>query len=390
MKAKQWWLYGLALTSIVFAQGCTTFGSGSKAPVMKIHTGGSKSDRQQEFLLKQVKAGHKSNRGIVLGLRHFTDAGRPISGAREKDTLYIKKGPYKGSYLIDKVLRLVTRVGRKRKRRVIIRIAGSFFKNENAANWATIHSGSLGVVTGKGTFTDAVTDAKKFPPQVAVGSQLVVTGDGQTRYYTIIGNTLDRKVGKLQRVAYRTAEPLPKGLRNLRYQIRIPKRAGATRLSYNIAWRGGGLSEYNFTIGINRRRYGQAEIEDLLKNNPKSKRILNGTAGKRNAAAILRYTGVVTLVVGGFLALVRRDDFPGAAQAVPWSIVGAGAALLGVSIPLDISANGDFLRASNAYNKDIRSRLKLSPLKASAPSKGKTIRLAGPAPARAVLYSTQK
>lgn len=386
----RWVLLGLALTTLLFGQGCTTFGSTSKAPILKVHTGGTKNERKQEFLLKQIKSDHKSSKGIMLGLRHFTDGGRPISGAREKDTLYIQSGPYKGSYTVDKVLRLVTGRGKRRRRRVIIRTKEPFFDNEKVGNWKTIHRGSQGVATGQYTFTDAVSDASKFPPEANVGNQLKITQDGVDRYFTIVGNTIDRKVGKLQRVAYRTSEPLPAGLRNLRYELREPVPAAARKIKYRIAWRGSSLSGYNFTIGINRRRYGQKEIEDLLKSNPKSRQKISGVAVKRNTSLVMRSVGLLAIGVGGFLALVRRDDFPGAQQAIPWSIVGAGAVmLLGVSVPLDVSANSDFLAAQKAYNKDIRQRLGLKRA-ASLPQPTKKTRVAGPAPTgRSVLLSTK-
>lgn len=389
MKARFWWFAAMALPTFVVGQGCSTVGSTSKAPVMKVHTGGTKSERQQEYLLKQIKPGHSSKRGIILGLRHFTDGGRPISGAREKDTLTIATGPYAGNYTIDKVLRLVSGRGRKRKRRVIIRIKGAFFRAEEPQHWNVLHSGSLGVATSASTFSDAVTDPKKFPPEVPVGSQLVVSGDGQSQFYTIVGNTIDTKLGKLQRVAYRVSESLPKGLRNLRYQIRVPKSQVSRKLKYQISWRGSALSGYNFTIGINRRRYNQVEIKDLLKSNSASREEVKGVSGKRNAAAVMRYTGLVTLVVGGFLALVRRDDFTGGSEWVPWTIVGAGVALVGGSIPLDVSANGDFLRAADAYNKNIRKKLELAPKEASAKKPANTQRLVSTPPTRTTLYSKQ-
>jgi hypothetical protein len=76
---------------------------------------------------------------------------------------------------------------------------------------------------------------------------------------------------------------------------------------------------------------------------------------------VFQVTGAVAAVIGGFLALVRRDDFPGNSQAIPWAITGGGVALLVASIPLNISANNDYLRSAKAYNKDLLRRLQIRP-----------------------------
>ena len=70
--------------------------------------------------------------------------------------------------------------------------------------------------------------------------------------------------------------------------------------------------------------------------------------------------GSLATGIGGFLALVRRDDFPGAQIAIPFGIAGGGLALIfGISLPINMSVNNDYLAAAKAYNESIFTRLKL-------------------------------
>lgn len=347
--------YFLALLGLLIASmsvGCTTVGSINKAPILKIHTGGSTQERKQEFTLKQVKWQHTGGNGRVLGNKYFTDVGRPISGARIKDTLFIRQGKYQGSYTIKKVIRLRTQRRTKSGtirvvRKVILKLAEPL-----NPSWLTAHQGAGGTTLKNNVFTDTTS----FLPEVPIGSRIKIGSLG-SKNYTVIGVTIVKVQGLRQRIAYKIDQPLPKGLKGASFQVLRPNPAGNKKLSYHIQWRGSQLTGHFFTIGINRRRYSQKEMEALLKSNPKSKENLTGTASKQGAALVLRYSGVVGIVVGGFLALVRRDDFKGSAQAIPWGIVAGGAALIGTSIPISASANNDYLRSAKSFNLDIGKKL---------------------------------
>ncbi len=356
---QQWTVAVAAMIIGIYLSGCGSIGSISKAPINKLAVGGTKKERQQQFLLRRLKWEHRGRSGVVTGLNFFTDSSRPISGAKAKDTLYIHKGAFRNSYTIKRVLRLVDRDRKgKRRRRVIIEIAGKFFDASQPQFWKVLHKGGQGISLSNNTFTDP----KSFLPEVPVGTQLILITGGQRKAFTVIGNRADKFGLKgLQRIGYILREKLPKGLENLTYQVRIPKPRVSNKLSYHIHWRGSGLRGHNFTLGINRRRYGQKEVSDLLKSNKVSKKELRGLGGKRGVAIVMQVTGGVALVIGGFLALVRRDDFQGSLLAVPWSIAGGGLALLLGSIPLNVSANNDFLRAAQAYNKDLVRQLQITP-----------------------------
>lgn len=386
---QQWSMAIAAVTIGIFSSGCGSIGSISKAPITKLAVGGTKKERNQQFMLRRLKWEHRGKSGIVTGLNYFTDGNRPIAGAKIKDTLFIHKGPFRGSYGIKRVLRLVDRDRRgKRRRRVLIEINGQFFDQSMGQYWKTISQGSQGITLGGNIFTDS----KKFLPEVPLGTQLVVQTGGQEKTFTVIGNKADKFGLKgLQRVGYILREKLSKGLENLSYKIRIPNPSVSNKLSYHIHWRGSGLTGHNFTLGINRRRYGQKEVDDLLRSNTSSKKKLSSVGAKRGAAMVMQVTGAVAVVIGGFLALVRRDDFPGAQQAIPWGIAGGGAALLLASIPLNVSANNDFLRAAQAYNKDLVKKLKINPkLVKSNDSKDSNRRLATPGPSAKTTFQVQR
>ena len=102
----------LGLAVLVLTTGCARTQSLTKAPVTKLHTGGSLNERKQVYTLRRLKWKHKGDNGRILGARYFTDAKFPISGSRAKDTIFIGSGMYKGTHLVDKVIRIRT----KRKR----------------------------------------------------------------------------------------------------------------------------------------------------------------------------------------------------------------------------------------------------------------------------------
>lgn len=361
----------LLLALVMTLPGCgASIGTMSKAPVTKVLYGGSTQERKQEFTLKRVKYQHVGAKGRVLGLRHFTDTGRPITGVRRRDTLFIDNGFYKGNYTVKRVIRL--RKGKTRK--VIIELTEPFKK----MSWSVAKSGRFGRVVKGNIFTDGT----KYLPAVEIGSQVLIGGI-KPKPYTVIGISLVNLNG--QRVGYRFAEKLPKNLSNAGYKVRVPASNTSSKLSYRIAWRGSSLSGYKFTIGINRRRYNNKEMEDLLRSNPDSKKKLSSVASKTGAATVLRITGGLAIVVGGFLGLVRRDDFQGNLTVVPWSILGGGVVLIGVSVPFTVSANGDFLEAAKTYNASILSKLRLpKKMLQTKAKKGQTTRSLAKKPAPAV------
>ena len=337
---------------LLFGTGCARTQSLTKAAVTKLITGGSAQERKQVYTLRRLKWRHTGSHGRILGDKYFTDTKLPITGAREKDTFEIKTGKHRGKYTVEKVLR----IRGKKKRQVILKIAESF-----KPNWKTSFNGSAGIVTkykeSEQEFR-VFTDRSKFPPDSPSGTQLIITGQPKT--YTIVKNVFVKVAGaKLQRRAFLVEPPLPTGLSGVSYKLQVPESSGTQKLAYNIYWRGSSFTGYFYTIGINRRRYSQTELDDILKSEEGSKNKLKGVPTKRGAATVLLAAGAATVGVGGFLALVRRDDFPGAQQAIPWGIVGGGLLLLGISIPLNISSNNDYLAAAKAYNESIRARLKL-------------------------------
>lgn len=360
MRRWQKWTLGLGAVILGITSGaCSNTGSLTKAPITKLATGGTVSARQQQYLLRRLKWEHRGLSGKITGLSYFTDTFRPIAGARSKDTLRIHKGPFKGSYPVKRVIRLVynDRAG-KRRRQVVVEINGQFFDPTQARYWKPFHKGTGGLTLKNNTFTDATS----FLPDVPVGTQIAVVMGGQEKRFTVM-KTLASRFGLkgLQRVGYVTKEKLPAGLKNLNFRILVPTPGVSDKLKYDIRWAGSGLSGYNFTLGINRRRYNQNEVDDLLKSNTSSKKKLSSVGAKRGAAIVFQVTGAVAVVIGGFLALVRRDDFPGSQQAIPWSIAGGGLAFLLASIPLNVSANNDMLRSAQAYNKDLIKRLRIKP-----------------------------
>lgn len=339
------------LALLTFSTGCVRTQSLSKAPVTPLILGKDKDDSKQIYALRRLKWAHNGSHGQILGANYFTDTKFPIAGARIKDTFTISSaGAYQGVYTITKVIRIRT----KKKRRVILKVTPAF----QGLTWKNKHTGSGGLVTTRQEGDRKVqlfTDKSSFLPDVPLGS--LVTVGGQS--HTVVRSTVVKVAGtKLQRVAYEVEPPLPSTLQSASYTVKIPG-AGTEKLKYKISWRGSSVTGYNYTIGIYRRRYTQQEIEDVLKSEDKSRTRLQGVPGKQGAATVLLVTGGVTLVIGGFLALVRRDDFQGAAVAVPWGIVGGGVLLLGISIPINISANNDFMAAAKAYNDSLRGKLKL-------------------------------
>lgn len=359
---KRWQQWFLAISAIfvgVTSFACSNVGSFSKAPITPLAVGGTQSEREQQFLLRRLKWEHRGKAGKINGNSFFTDTYRPIAGARELDTLYIHQGSYVGSYTVKKVHRLVDRDKKgKRRRQVVVEINGQFFDPSQPQHWKTLHQGTGGLTRGTNIFTDA----SSFLPEVALGTQLVIRSGGAERLFTIIQNRADTfGLQGLQRVGYIVREPLPKDLQNLTYQVRTASPNSAEGLSYHIHWAGSGLAGHNFTLGINRRRYAQREVQDLLDSTNGSKSQLQSVGAKRGTAIVFQVTGAVAVVIGGFLALVRRDDFPGASQAIPWGIAGGGVAFLIASIPLNVSANNDFLRSAKAYNKDVLRRLQINP-----------------------------
>ncbi|TNE47544.1 MAG: hypothetical protein EP343_19415 [Deltaproteobacteria bacterium] len=359
---RRWQRWTLGLGAVFFgitSAACSNVGSFTKAPITKLATGGTVSARQQQFMLRRLKWEHRGLSGKITGLSYFTDTYRPIAGARSKDTLTIHKGPFKGDYGIKRVIRLVDTDRRgKRRRQVVVEITGQFFDPSQAQYWKTFHKGTGGISLKENIFTDSTS----FLPEVPVGTVLVVVMGGQERRFTVM-KTLASKFGLrgLQRVGYVVREPLPTGLKNLNYRVLTPTPGVSDKLKYHIRWAGSGLSGHNFTLGINRRRYNQNEVDALLRSTNMSKKKLSSVGAKRSAAIVFQVTGAVAAVIGGFLALVRRDDFPGAQQAIPWSIAGGGVALLLAAIPLNVSANNDYLNSAQAYNKDLIRRLKIQP-----------------------------
>lgn len=342
----------LGLAVLVLTTGCARTQSLTKAPVTKLHTGGSLNERKQVYTLRRLKWKHKGDNGRILGARYFTDAKFPISGSRAKDTIFIGSGMYKGTHLVDKVIRIRT----KRKRQVILRLAEPFKKVE----WATVQKGSNGLSTTRKRGENTIqlfTDNKIFLKDVSLGSRLLVNGIT----YTIMRTTTVRVKGaKLQRVAYQVEPPIPAGLQSVSYEIQSPAMKTGSKLKYAINWRGSALTGYNCTIGINRRRYKQKELDDLLKSEAKSKKILQGVPFKQGISMAVLAVGSLATGIGGFLALVRRDDFPGAQIAIPFGIAGGGLALIfGISLPINMSVNNDYLAAAKAYNESIFTRLKL-------------------------------
>lgn len=334
----------------LFHTGCTVTGSLSKAPVPTIFEAGSETERKQELSLRRLKWQHGSNEGEITGAQYFRDRQRPIPGVRRRDTLYIKSGPYRGSYTVARVVRL--RVGKKRE--VFVKIRGSF----NVA-WKTVHSGNGGMVAPGNIFTDN----GSFPPEVPKGTQIVVGG---TQIFTIEENTIVKTEGmQQQRVGYKIAEKLPSDLRGASYVIRIPEPAQASKIGYRIFWRGSSLTGRYFTIGINRRRYGEKEMEDLLKSDPDSKKAISAAPAKQATALVFQILGSLAVGVGGYLFLVNRDDFRNQ-EFVPLSIAGGGLVFFAASIPLIISHHNDYLSAARIYNKKLLQRLKLNPQELSA------------------------
>ncbi len=382
-------LVSLSIISILFT-GCSTIRSTVKAPITELHTGGTVKERKQQYILKRIKWEHRSSHGQIVGANFFTDAKRPISGVRKKDTLSIESGPFAGrSFTVKKVWRILKTARGKRKRQVILELTSNIISPEDPIYWEVAKEGRTGVGLKERKFTDR----EKFLDEMPVGTQLRIFTNGQWEYYTIIGSDVVKLKGvKLQRVAYVLDRQPPLGLKNLRYQVRVPKAKISSNIKYRIYWRGSALTGYNFSIGINRRRYRQNEIEDLLMSNPASKKQLSAVKTKRGFAIVFQVTGGVAVVLGGFLLLVRRDDFTGSLIAVPLSILGGGLAFLAASIPFNVSANRDYLRAAEAYNKDIlkRLRLKPDPELMSGKRAPQTERLATPPPAaKGTIYSKE-
>ncbi len=332
--------------------GCVRTRSLTKAPVTELHTGGSKDDRQQVYTLQHIKWSHIGKHGKVLGEHYFTDTKLPITGARAKDTLHIKSGHYRGDYTIEKVIRIRT----KTKRQVILKLKTPF-----KPIWKTVVRGTHGIVVWKKDKErryKVFTDTEQFPQVKPIGTLLSFSGQKQT--YAILRSTVVKVAGtKLQRVAYEVTPELPE-MKNISYQISIPDPKISQKIKYEISWRGSSLTGYNFTIGINRRRYNQLELADLLKSQPPSKEALSAVPAKEGAAMVFFVTGAVALGLGGFLALARRDDFQGSQQIIPWSIVAGGAVLMGASVPFKMSANSDYRKAAEIYNLTLRKKLGLS------------------------------
>jgi len=337
----------------LFLSGCVRTRSLTKAPVTELYVAGSKQDRQRVYTLQHIKWRHVGNHGKILGEHYFTDSKLPISGARVKDTLYINTpGVYEGNYLIEKVIRIRT----KTKRQVILKIAKAF-----KPLWKSISKGTHGIVVWKKEKErkyKVFTDTSRFPSEVSVGTMLSISGQQQT--YTIVRTTIVKVAGtKLQRVAYEVTPELPP-LKNVSYQIFQPDSKTSSKLKYEIHWRGSSFTGFNYTIGINRRRYNQLELADLLKSQQLSKEALSAVPTKEGIAMILFVSGAVSLGIGGFLALARRDDFPGMQQLIPWGIVGTGLVLTSAAIPFKISANNDYREAATMFNLTIRKKLGLS------------------------------
>jgi hypothetical protein len=333
--------------TLAFLQsGCAVTGSASKAPVTPIFTAGSESARKQEFTLRQIKWQHADIQGEITGAQFFRDMERPIPGARERDTLTIKQGPYQGSYTVARVIR--RRVGKKAE--VFIKIAGSF-----PVAWKTIHSGNAGFSTEKNEFTDE----GSFPPEVAKGARLVITLGPTRQVFTIDDSTIVQTATmRQQRVGYKIAEKLP-SVRSASYEIQIPDPERARKIAYQIDWRGSSLTGRFYTIGINRRRYSEKELEDLLNSEDKSKLALKSAPAKQATAIVFQILGGLAVGVGGYLFLVNRDDFRNT-EFIPLSIAGGGVLLIVAAIPLLISHHNDYLAAAEAYNKSLLEKLQLS------------------------------
>ena len=350
---KNWYTYFALLALVLLGgTGCATVGGLSKAPITPLHSGGTVAERRQEYALKQVKWFHEGGHGKILGARKFSDGKRPITGARRKDTLEILSGPQKGSYTITRVIR--QRQGKKR--RVMLEIDGKF-----KIGWSVLTRGNGGTVLGKYLFTDVLS----FLPDASPGARVVVTTPTGPVEYVVKGTKVVQVPGtRNTRLAYVVETPFPSKARGLRYAVKAPKKHKAVK--YRIRWRGSSLSGYAFTIGIARRRYSQPEMSDLLRTEPGGQARLKSQRIKRSAAVVLRAVGVVSLLIGGYFALVARDEVD---PAVSWSITGGGALLWGISIPIGISANRDYLAAAGAYNTSLKQKLRLG--SGGKPAKGK-------------------
>ncbi len=336
-------LFAIAFIGLL-QTGCAVTGSLSKAPVPTIFMAGNETERKQEFSLRRLKWEHGSKDGEITGAQYFRDRRIPIPGVRGRDTLYINAGPYKGSYTVARVIRL--RVGNKPQ--VFVKIRGSF-----PVAWKSIHRGNGGMAAPNNIFTDD----GSFPPEVPKGTQILI--GSQT--YTIEENTVVKTdTMKQQRVGYKIAEKLPPDLRGASYELRIPEPNQAANLDYRISWLGSSLTGRYFTIGINRRRYGEKEMEDLLKSDPESKKAISAAPAKQATALVFQILGSLAIGVGGYLFLVNRDDFR-KQEFIPLSIAGGGLVFFAASIPLVISQHNDYLEGARLYNKNLVDKLKLDP-----------------------------
>lgn len=336
-------LFAIAFIGLL-QTGCAVTGSLSKAPVPTIFMAGNETERKQEFSLRRLKWEHGSKDGEITGAQYFRDRRIPIPGVRGRDTLYINAGPYKGSYTVARVVRL--RVGNKPQ--VFVKIRGSF-----PVAWKSIHRGNGGMAAPNNVFTDD----GSFPPEVPKGTQILI--GSQT--YTIEENTVVKTdTMKQQRIGYKIAEKLPPDLRGASYELRIPEPNQAANLDYRISWLGSSLTGRYFTIGINRRRYGEKEMEDLLKSDPESKKAISAAPAKQATALVFQILGSLAIGVGGYLFLVNRDDFR-KQEFIPLSIAGGGLVFFAASIPLVISQHNDYLEGARLYNKNLVDKLKLDP-----------------------------
>ncbi|MEM1008019.1 MAG: hypothetical protein AAGJ35_03355 [Myxococcota bacterium] len=337
----------LCLPSVGMQWGCTLTGSLAKAPVTPLFTAGTRREREQQLILRKIKWQHKSQRGRILGDRYFRDDRRPITGVRRGDTLRILQGTYKGAYRIQRVLR--SRVGKKRQ--VIVQIKSRF-----ATQWKVIQRGSQGQITSKKEFTDA----QKFLSEFPLGTRLVLFPNSEKQQIFTIARNLIVKTATMnrQRIGFRILEKIPPPQQSIPYHIAIPAPEQARKVEYRIEWKGSALTGRTFTIGINRRRYKEKEIEDLLNSQTDSKKALSAAPGKQATAIVFQIIGGLAVGVGGYLFLVNREDFRNI-EYVPLSIAGGGLAIMLASIPLLVSQHNDYLHAAKQYNENLRQKLKL-------------------------------
>ncbi len=336
-------LFAVALFGLL-QTGCAVTGSLSKAPVPTIFMAGNEIERKQEFSLRRLKWEHGSKDGEITGAQYFRDRKLPIPGVRGRDTLYINSGPYRGAYTVARVVRL--RVGNRPQ--VFVKIRGTF-----PVAWKSIHRGNGGMAAPNNVFTDD----SSFPPEVPKGTQILIG----TQTYTIEENTVVKTdTMRQQRIGYKIAEKLPADLRGASYELRIPEPNLAANLDYQISWLGSSLTGRYFTIGINRRRYGEKEMEDLLNSDPESKKAISSAPAKQATALVFQILGSLAIGVGGYLFLVNRDDFR-KQEYIPLSIAGGGLVFFAAAIPLIVSQHNDYLEGARIYNKNLVDKLKLDP-----------------------------